>query len=235
MRFMRLVHSKPNHMRKTFLFLALLPLFSFAQDVEIKVKPQPSHEVGVNLFSVTNLDTYLDYVDRLVTDADVNYIPGVYYKYHFGKNALRASFDYTQKFIRSGDPDAGYGGHYVAGWKKDLSIGMGYERSFGNWKLQPYVFGDAVFNYHNMTGERLEWGCFGPNGIFKFSEETLEYGMAVGTGMRYKITPRLNVSYEFAAQGFIAVFDDLYHAGPKYVDRDYRINPVNKLGLSFSF
>jgi hypothetical protein len=221
-------------MRKAFLFL-FLPLFSFAQETQIPVKPAHKNEIGVNLFSLTHLARYHDNVDRYVMDADMNYVPGIYYKRHFGKNALRASFDYTQKFIRVGNPEIVYGGHYVAAWKKNVSVALGYERSFGNKKLQPYVFSDLVFNYQNMTGERLIFGCFGPYGIFKFSEETFEYGASAGAGLRYSLNPFIHLTYEFSAQGVISVFDDLSSVGGKYRERNYHLNPVNKFGLAVSF
>jgi hypothetical protein len=232
-------------MKKTLLLFSFLPLFSFAQqpvepgDVVILPLPVPKNEIGINLFSATNFqDLYMgDWFERV----DINPPSGVYYKRHFGQNALRASFDYTRHSLKVGEyPSEIYYDTYFSATRQDLTIGLGYERSFGAGRFQPYVFSDLVFNYEKQEGERVMLGCFGPFGLLPFSQESYQTGIASGAGFRYKLTPALHVSYEFAVQGYVSYTKDLSHlypGYPAYTYREYghRLNPVNKFGLAFAF
>lgn len=223
-------------MKKATLLFLLIPLFSFAQEVEIPVKSVNQNEIGINLFSVTRFERNRGMLDTRKVSASMNPTPGVYYKRHFGKNALRASIDYTQQLIKYGDPNSmEYATFYMNAKRMNIGINIGYERSFGKGKLQPYLFSDLVFNYEKLAGERSYLGCFGPYGVFKFSEEVFEYGVSAGSGLRYSINSRIHLSYEFAAQGVVSVFQDLSNIGYKYVDLNYHLNPVNKLGFAVSF
>jgi hypothetical protein len=172
---------------------------------------------------------------------DINPVPGVYYKRHFGQNALRASFDYTRHKLTIGaEPSDVYFEQYFSATRQDLTIGLGYERSFGAGKFQPYVFSDVIFNYEKQEGERVYWGCFGPYGLQPYAEESYETGLSAGAGLRYSITQSIHISYEFAAQGFVSYTKDIANLYPSYSYRFYRdfghhLNPVNKLGVAFSF
>jgi hypothetical protein len=226
-------------MKKATLLFLFLPLFSFAQEVVIPVKPINQNEIGLNLFSITRFESYRGMLDTRQVSACLNAFPGIYYKRHFGQNAWRASFDYTQKSklvgSATGSDSPMYHINYLNAETKNVGIAVGYERSFGHWKLKPYAFSDLVFNYENMSGVRAEHGCWGPIGIFEFSEECFEYGVSAGAGMRYSINSRIHLSYEFAAQGAVSVFQDLSNIGDKYIDLRYHLNPVNKLGFAVSF
>jgi hypothetical protein len=222
-------------MKKTFLIFLFLPLFSFAQQEEI---PAHQNEIGLNLFSATKIESNRDMLDRRKISTSLSAFSGIYYKRHFGQNAWRASFDYSQIAKMTGEgftEDPFYSSYHLSARVKNVGIALGYERSFRSGKFQPYVFSDLVFNYQNMTGMRSEYGCFGPIGIFPFSEEIFEYGVSTGAGMRYSINSHIHLSYEFAAQGFVSVFQDLSNIGYKYVDLGYHLNPVNKLGFAVSF
>jgi hypothetical protein len=221
-------------MKKIFFLLISIPAFSFAQQAET---PVHKNELGLNLFSITDFQRYRGVVDKPEVHADFNYFSGIYYKRYYGKNVLRASFNYSQKSIQSGSgfemPFYYY--YSVAAVQKNLDISIGYERIFGTKKLQPYVFGDVVYNYMNYSGQQIYTGCFGPIEVDRFSEEVAQYGISAGAGLRYNISPNIHLSYEFAAQGFVNVFQDVYNAGPKYIDVGYKLNPVNKLGFAVSF
>ncbi len=221
-------------MKQIIYFLFFLPLISFAQQTE---KPVIKHELGVNLFSIKQFEKLRSYDDLPVSIANVNIFPGLYYKRHSGKNALRASFEYTHKNIRNGtalimDP---YSTQYYFSTRNNVAIAAGYERAFGSGKLQPYIFSDFIFNYENLTGSRVNFGCFGPYGIYDFSEEVFEYGMSAGAGLRYSINPVLRLTLEVNAEGFVSVYQDVLNAGEKYRDLGIHINPVNKFGLAVCF
>ncbi|CAN5915442.1 hypothetical protein BH11BAC7_BH11BAC7_34870 [soil metagenome] len=221
-------------MKKAILFLLCCPLLLFAQEI-----PSYTNEIGVNLFSVKRFEHFHGADDRMISKADFNLIPGIYYKWHFGKNALRTSFDYSQKAIHRGSIDVmdPYSTQYFSASRKNFDLAIGYERAFAAGKFQPYLFSDLIVNYENYTGERMNIGCFGPYGITQFSEEKFEYGISLGAGLRYNITSRIHISLELDGRGFVSVFQDLHSSydGDKYVDHGFHFDPVNKMGFSYSF
>jgi hypothetical protein len=219
-------------MKKIFFLFSFFPLFSFAQDVV----PADKNEVGLNLFSVTNFDSYKDPLDKPKYDLNVNAFSGIYYKRYFGKNALRASLDYSQKAFHSeeGALNSTYYSN-VSATKKFVSTGIGYQRSFATGKFQPYFFSDLVFNYINFSGHHSFYGDYTWADDQPFSEETFEYGLAAGAGLRYSITPKIHLTYELSGQGVIGVFQDVMYAGKKFVNVDGHFNPVNKVGFAISF
>lgn len=221
-------------MKKAILFFFLLPSISFAQQEE---RPVKKHELGVNLFSVKRFDRYKNFSDCPVISADLNILTGLYYKNHFGKNAWRASVDYSHRSIQKGwgEPldDPYTTTQYYSAKRTNFSIAAGYEHSFGSRKFQPYLFSDLVFNYQNLTGSRINIGCFGPYGMEDFSEEVFEYGVAAGAGFKYQFIPSLSFSFEMSAEGFVSMYQDVLNAGDKYRNVGFHVNPVNKLGLAF--
>ncbi|MDQ3112082.1 MAG: hypothetical protein M3R17_19535, partial [Bacteroidota bacterium] len=143
-------------MKKVLLLFSFLPLFSFAQEVV-----SDKNEVGLNLFSVTNFGMHKDMLDKRVYNGDMNAFSGIYYRRHFGKYALRASFDYTQKaqLSSSGSRFSPY--YYnVSAITKNISMSLGYQHSFATKKFQPYFFTDLVFNYINFSGHSTSYGDF---------------------------------------------------------------------------
>lgn len=216
-------------MKKAFLFLLFLPAFAFAQETENPVKPAYHHEIGLNLLSIVQYNIHLNH-------ADINSMPGVYYKYHFGQNALRASVDYMHRRLKYNPAflpeNATY---FMDGMKDNFSINAGYERSFFKGKFQLFAFSDLIFNYVNIKGERSYQVSFGPYGSFPFALETFQYGIAGGCGMRYSITPRFQLAWELAGQEVVSVDDDLGKPGDKTVSLKGYFNPVNKLGIAVSF
>ncbi|MCX6312126.1 MAG: hypothetical protein NT084_10895 [Bacteroidetes bacterium] len=223
-------------------FLALICLListiSLAQTESASVSKEngPSkNELGLNLFSVTNFERGLSTVDKRQYSADFNLFSGVYYKYHFGKNAWRASFDFNQKSIFTNvAPNISY--YYSENAKRNfIGLKAGYERKFGNRKLNAFVFSDLIFNYYNLRGVHSYSGCFGWGENVPFNEETFEYGLAGGAGIRYAISKNIALSYEFSAQGFCSVYQDILNSGVKWVEFGYHLNPANKLGFAIAF
>ena len=136
-------------MKKVFFLFILLPAFSFSQEIE---KKPGKNEIGLNLFSITQFEKNRGMLDKPHITARFNPLSGLYYKRHYGKNAFRASFDYSTHSRVEGDKnnpigDPFYMPYFYAANIQTVSIAAGYERSFGNGKLRPYVFGDVVFNY----------------------------------------------------------------------------------------
>jgi hypothetical protein len=221
-------------MKKTLLLLLFLPLFSFAQQTE----NQPGkNELGLNLFSVTNFFSYKDMTDKRFYKVDVNAFSGIYYRRHFGRYALRASFDYSSKAFNAFSGPYWHDNYFygVSAQTKNISASVGYQHAFATKKFQPYFFTDLVFNYWNYTGHSTYLSYIGTVVNQKFSEERLEYGLSAGAGLRYSITPKIHLTYEFAAHGVVTVFQDVMYAGEKFVDVEGNFNPVNKVGFAVSF
>ncbi|MDQ3109238.1 MAG: hypothetical protein M3R17_05045 [Bacteroidota bacterium] len=234
-------------MKKAFLLFNFLPLISFAQEVAPKpttgIAPMSKNEFGINLFSVTRIDDFFmhDWVDRI----DFNPPGGVFYKRHFGNNAFRTSFDFTHKSRMIGEPPVlnyynGSNGNYYNTKRDNVAISVGYERYLGlPCKFQPFVFTDLVMNYEHEYGERVYWGEFNPQGVHPLARETFEFGIAIGGGLRYNLTSKFNLVYEISGQGYLSYTNDLLFNRPgvnRYISSSgFHFNPVNKLGISFSF
>ncbi|CAN5186616.1 hypothetical protein BH09BAC5_BH09BAC5_17550 [soil metagenome] len=220
-------------MKHFLLAFSMLPLFVFGQN-EAQLN---KNEFGINMFSIAGFDMYKDPLDKRISTADFNLLPGIFYRHQFEKNAFRAAIDISQKSVyrSDGTDDPYYYSYLLAGTKQNIGISAGLEHLFGKKKLQSYIFSDVYFNYSHFSGIRSEYGCFGPIGIFHFNEEVFEYGLQGGAGLRYSINEHLHLTCEFSLRGFTSVYQDIQHSSDKYVDFGYHLNPVNKLGISVSF
>ncbi len=221
-------------MKNLLLLFLLISNFLVGQTVQ---SPIFQNEIGLNLFSITQFNFGKDNLDKRSITADLNFFSGIYYKKHFENNALRFSLDYNNKSINNskGYETPYYFSEVIAASKKNLDMSFGLEHDFGSKKIHPYIFSDLVFGYQNFTGLRSEYGCFGPIGIYKFSEETFSYGVGAGAGIRYSLTDHIDLTAEFSAHAVYSVYQDVLNAGKKYSSLDYRINPLQKVGFAVKF
>jgi hypothetical protein len=211
--------------KKLVLALALLPLGLMAQET---TPAAPSHEIGINLFSAT---------DYLQPEFQLHPMGGFFYNYHFGQNALRASFDYRQQvsFIHNG----GYDELFLedkASITRNYEMKIGYEREFGKGLLKAYVYDEIIALVSQEKGVHTWYGCFG--GGVNEPINTVEYGggLTMGGGLRADLYPHLSLSLELGLVGYYAFHQDLLH--PSYLvygDFNYRLDPLNRLGLSWRF
>ncbi len=226
-------------MKQLFFVLLVLPSFLSAQEISLPQQPVLRHEIGINLFSVTDLDipmavNYFRKPDHYVKSA-YHAVPGIFYKYHMGKNVLRASLDYDQQvtFIESGAEDLMYY-RKVDAIHRTGGLRLGYERELGSKRFVPFVAGDVAFAYSNYQGKETWRGCFGGGENVPFTEHTYEAGISAGGGVKYKATNRLSVTLETTAQVFVRHYsrDDSPYA---YTNIGFRYNPVRTLGVSWNF
>lgn len=216
-----------------FLFL---PLFVFGQENNPapELKTSFSHEIGINLFSVTNL------VFPTAYDAgscQVHPVSGLYYKYHFGQNALRASIDYRQK-VTFDERGGGYELSYLktANIRRTGELHLGYEREFGHGRLQGFAFSELLFGLANEQGIRTWYSCFGGGVDEPYSVNSYSGGMAAGGGLRYQAGTHLSVTLEAGANGSYSLNKDQLH--PEYLTYgrwNYNLLPVGRLGLAYGF
>ncbi len=231
------------------IFIALCPIVICGQESENKTTDPTSHknEFGLNLFSITNLTRFkvpeYNFVDVYNPYYNINYniSSGIYYKRYCGKNALRLSFDYYQKAVGQSLEIPYNGGwtyyDYYSGTKKDYQIKVGYERLFGSKRLLPFVFADLFFNYGKYTGYRFYNGesVFVNTTNGNFYLENLQYGAALGGGLKYHLNKHIVISYEFSATASYWTVQDISQGYNKYGDIAFRINPIRQLGLAISF
>jgi len=213
------------------LALLLLPMISFAQENTPGTDVKPlKHEIGINLLSVTDFHTYRnDPGPGRTTDVDVHPLAGVFYKYHTGRNVLRVGLNYNQQVVFTNYAIDTYW-QKSEGVRRAGEIHAGYERVIGNCnKLQPFVSGDLFALYSNYSGKESYIGCFGSCENCPFSWSRMEAGIAIGAGARYAVSPHFVVTLEAAAK----VFYDTYLNGPGFLE--YRLNPVQTLGVSYRF
>src|ERR1700741_697157 len=173
-------------MKNVFFFFLFIPLFSFAQQAEA---PVSKNEFGMNGFSLKRPQFYGEYETGRGIYAEPHLVPGIYYKRHFGKNAIRSAFEFTRREKENVSKGAPWFVPYSTTTIVSINVGLsvGYERSFGDKKLQPFAFADLVFNYENLEGE-ITFPTYA-GGLYPFLNEDFEYGLAAGGGLRYKLNP----------------------------------------------
>jgi hypothetical protein len=94
----------------------------------------PENMLSFNIFSVKN---------REVVDGGQNYYPylfsGASYKRLIGNHILRFSFNYFQKIDEHQEADISSTGNL-----KEIELGFGYQRTFFDYWIKPYVAADFI-------------------------------------------------------------------------------------------
>lgn len=212
------------------------------------------HEIGLNLFSITNIGIPGEAVFRAAPDnvyglAHINVPSGIYYKLHSGKNALRLSYDYFQKsyteseyvdvsnwIFEAPNPPTGYTYTY-RGTKKEHEFKIGYQRSFGEKRLSAFFALDLVANYNKFQGtNEFNWHPEESHYLAPFYYEQYKAGIALGGGLKYKINKRLSLSYELSFAGIFARSKDIAYKNSSFkTDLSLKLNPVRMIGIAYSF
>jgi len=230
------------------ILLFLFPLLYHAQDLA-PLSDSPKHELGMNLFSVINIYPGKSQHSS-ITPGDPfyktgnNIFPGIYYKYHSGKNALRLSLDYFQK-AHSGmgsitfDPYTSFDYSY-AGIMTNHDFKIGYQRSFGTRRVIPFIFSDLVFNYNKLTAAQ---NIYLYTQYFPVSSVSLPYyieqylfGISPGGGVKIRLSKNVVLTYEFSAIFSYSRSHEILR-GSKYwaTEFDWRVNPIKMLGFGVVF
>lgn len=220
-------------MKSILLFCLLVPAFAFGQP-ETVIPAQPKHEMGLNLFSISDLGNRPHAQKGLV---DFGFFNGIYYKYHTGKNAWRASFNYYQNVIDIHNADDIWF-YNSLGTKKAGETKVGFEHNFCSGRFSPFIFSDLTFTYSKYKGEEEGSGDIIVYQKRSFNIESFEYGITGGVGAKYQITKNIVVSLETSFNGFYSVSEDLlnpYSYSHKNKGYGYRYNPINRLGLAVAF
>lgn len=189
------------------IFLALTMTTQSARSQEDKTgntKPM-RYELGFNLFSLTlrpgNFNT--DY--KMVSDYQA--FSGIYFKYHFGQNALRSEINFSKRNLRSNWPFSP-----IVEKTTSLELKAGYQRSFTKGKFSIYAFADAEYYYfhpeqyyyHPMPYPSLYMYPMPADETRSFMIKGSYFCLSPGLGFRWKLGEHFLLGYEAGAQFFYA-------------------------------
>lgn len=167
------------------------------------------YECGMNVYGLTIRagDYYSEY--KNVWDNQV--FSGLYLKRHVGKNALRASLEYSRRRALFGK-EAWSATRANTGQLVSVDLQVGYQRSFGQGTCSPYVFADAAFAHYfpvavNYTYPYLySYSSFAPT-YFYYRYYTLSgsfLSINPGLGLRWSLAKNVCLNIETCAQFFFS-------------------------------
>lgn len=196
------------------------------------------HEIGLSLYSYSYATTYLSGGDSYFRYApNHQFIDGLSYKYHWGKVALRAGFNYQLHTFPNELPEdliltQEYRDDLYWGKIWNVSSSIGVERVFGTKKVQPYVAMDVYFMYGKNDGKPAYYG--NPLiDLFNYPQENIVYsgGFKPVLGISYKIINQLSIRLE--TSGSIGWYrQDNYGVSNGFF---VNYNPISALSINFHF
>ncbi len=148
----------------------------------------PVNEVSFNAFSLKNWQ---------VVDGGPNYYPyffqGVSYKRMINDHILRFSFNFFQKLDEHIDAGTSSTGNF-----KEIEFGFGYQRTFFDYWIKPYVAADFVIL--NSTSLKVNESV--PEESFREEKDIWKFGMGVSpiVGVRFETKTALSFSLETSLQ-----------------------------------
>jgi|GEM_PF-6591587 len=178
-----------------------------AQDSSTATPKAPEcgqQEIGINLFSWINIDLQGQAGSR----GDLRYASGLLYKWHCHRNVFRAGVDvlrnsYTIGTDLGGAANYPEGQGYRDGQSTDTRIRLGYERRFGDGRLQPYAGMDVGFRYFQDRYYFEGMGGFVYNPTSGTTTvRTQQVFIAPFVGLDYHFANRWSVAMELAVNYF---------------------------------
>lgn len=157
---------------------------------------------------------------------------GIEYKRYFNKSAIRAGVDYRNRYKKEGpefETTSGY---------KETRIRIGFQRSFGNKIIKPYLATDIILVKTISQSETFPGAWLNP-----YEKQYLRYwgiGLAPALGINVKLTTTLSLSIEtnfeilwVNKQGTKTINNKATEINSKeFVNR---INPINIFSLNYRF
>lgn len=199
-------------------------------------------ELGMQLYSLglTTPDQYYNYNPKIV---DHTFFSGLYFKWFKGRDALRASFNYTQKAAFSADLYSSY-------WPQSHNNGItragdfkiGYQRLFGSKKLAAYFFVDIHYGYSKQRGYfdgyyypmyselTVPWN----NYQREYLIERSQFGVCKGLGLRWNVANRLVLNLETYLEYYYYLQQDIKNSTYKQRGLGLNFNPV-QFSVGFKF
>jgi hypothetical protein len=151
-------------------------------------------ELGVNLFSWINVN-FQDIHGLTPPGGVLRYGNGLLYKWHCHRNVLRAGVDvFRDHYTITEIFHTGYG--HREGQSTDTRIRLGYERRFGDGRVQPFAGADVGLRY---IRDRYD---FESEGDFIYNPTS---GVATVTTQQLFIAPFIGLDYRFADHWSVAM------------------------------
>jgi len=220
---------------KNLLLIALLvfSVHAFAQDSGTK-----KHEIGLSLYSLTNVVNYTSGGDIFFKYLPKNnFVNSFQYKYHWEKVSLRANLNYQyHNFPDDVAPNEFVEGDLYYGEIWTLGTRVGIERRFGNSKLKPIIALDVFYNFGKNTATPFYWG--GPNiDLINIPGSTISHsgGISPSVGIVYQIIPSLSVRLE--SNGEMGWYKQGYEYSNENVSAGIYVmyNAVSTFSINFQF
>lgn len=218
-------------MQRLFIFTLFIALF-FPLQAQYEEILLPVNEMSFNVFSFKN---------REVVDGGPNYYPyffqGASYKRMIGDHVLRFSFNYFQKLDEQMDADISSVGNF-----KGVELGFGYQRTFFEYWIKPYLAADFVIL--NSTSLRENESVLGKS-YEKSDIRSFGMGISPIIGVRFETNTALSFSLETNLQLLMTwengtIFYWEPDIVPEYIDVansgfTSRWNPVSGIFLTLEF
>lgn len=215
-----------------------------------RLKKCGEHEIGVNLYSMSNFSSVPRGFSEDKISVKHNFLNGLLYKLHCGKNALRVGVGYNYNNIRIENIGEMY--YYKDfGQRHTASFNIGYERKFLLKKIQPFIAADIVYTHSCGQGVQEYYADFSRSPQAEYNMRNNEIGIASIIGIKYRYNDRFSVSAEtsfYVAYGnssrhYDEYILDYYNNQPDYFtnyqidDRGLKrsINPIARLTFNYHF
>jgi hypothetical protein len=228
-----------------FLFLPVLLSSQVDSVLQATKGKRGSREMGINVYSSRLQDPIYHYHVQNVFWAQ-DFIHGLFFRYKYGQNVCRFSFNYFQRTPESQSseyelyssfraPDLNYAfGIYKAG-----EVKAGYQYLFSKKRITPFVFTDLCFRYSQ------EWGAH--NGYFypatqyidyfstEYLKERFTYQLSTGMGLRLQLGKNVVVNIETQFSNYFYKEKDLKSQyNFNYYNSGLEIQPLHVfMGLVF--
>ena len=173
-----------------------MPLFSIGQDLNdstiVQNNPTFNNEISLNLFNITEVFWITDGTSRML---NVNFVNGIKYKRHFGKNALRVGVNYF-----SYKPSTDFVNAEYIGQQKEIEFKIGYERKLTSDQFHVFIAGDLFYSFGEVS-EYLVRYSNGQNREIISTGDKIDYlineiGLSPTIGINYRPYSRFSISVE---------------------------------------
>ncbi len=176
-------------MKSLFLLFILLPLFSIGQELNdttiVHHGETFKNEISVNLFNITEVLWITNGTNRML---NTNFVNGVKYKRHFGKNAIRIGLNYF-----SYEPSVEYANSELIGQQKEIELKIGYERKLTSDQFHVFIASDLFYSFGEVSnGDNPERIFIGE----KIDYQIRKIGISPTLGINYRPFSRFSISIE---------------------------------------
>ncbi|MCD4679426.1 MAG: hypothetical protein K8S00_03465 [Bacteroidales bacterium] len=188
------------------------------------------HEIGINLYNITEHKQQF-YLNKLSDNH--NFVNGIMYKRHYGKNAIRVGFYYY--YSKFSIEESGQNYYYKNEGQNNFGeFRIGYERKITTSKLQPYFALDLSITFGNMTGisgseSYMWWYTESP-----YTIRIDDLGISPSIGLKYQAVDRFSFSIETSVN---IVYYHHKYMNSVYIDEGAIIylNPLQLLSMNYHF